>query len=520
MDFRILSCDGGGIRGLMTAIWLSRLEKKLGGPLRNYFDCIAGTSTGSILGCAISLGIPADRIVGMYVERGREVFPPIERRIWDRIQRAFSDGLSAPRYDGRGLERVLQDVFGKARFGDLEVRPTIAISYNTFNRQAVVFKNTRDIYAHLPVWEVVRASCAAPVYFPAHVMNIGQAEIPLIDGGVVANNPTACAVAEGVRFTAENYGTGACEIEDFIVASFGTGQTSKQIGIAEARHWGGLQWVLPVIDVIFDGVSNAVDYVTSHLISRDRYFRFQCRLEPQYDDLDNADPANLNALISTAEAYLNGPGEEMLDDLVKQLKGAETRPNARPVHPPVRGADRRPAERQIVPTPVLDRAPPNRRAVAAAAAKAAPEIAVQVLPPAQISSLQRGAAPEELNAPAAAGSTTEVAPATTPALPFVQPTRDPADINARPRAAEGESGPQARAKGTRETEVHPPVSPQTVVAPSSVLASSTPEAQPARVLPASPQPIVERKGDLIRMAFRKPKPSDVKPTDPAQTKAA
>ena len=101
--FRILSCDGGGIRGLLSAVWLSRLEKKLGGPLRDYFDLAAGTSTGSILACAVSLGIPAEKIVNMYLERSKEVFPPFEARIWERVQRTFTDGLSAPRYDGKGL---------------------------------------------------------------------------------------------------------------------------------------------------------------------------------------------------------------------------------------------------------------------------------------------------------------------------------------------------------------------------------------------------------------------------------
>ncbi|HEY1068141.1 MAG TPA: patatin-like phospholipase family protein [Pirellulales bacterium] len=329
MTYRILSCDGGGVRGLMTAVWLTRLEQKLGGRLRDHFDLVAGTSTGSILACAVSHGIPAEDIVSMYLQHGREVFPPLSDRFFGRLQRTLSDGVSAPKYDGIGLETVLQRVFGKTSFGDLEIRPTLVVSYDTFNRQALVFKNTRDIFASLPVWEVVRASCAAPVYFPGHVMKIGRADVPLIDGGVVANNPTACAVAEAVRCNWEAHGSDGPGIDDFVVASFGTGQTTRQIGIPQVRGWGGAEWILPVIDVIFDGVAGSVDYVAKQLLGDESYFRFQCKLEHAYDQMDNADPANLNALVSTAEAYLLQGGERQLDQLVKALQPATAAPTVR-----------------------------------------------------------------------------------------------------------------------------------------------------------------------------------------------
>lgn len=326
MAYRILSCDGGGIRGLMTALWLSRLEKQLGGPLREYFDLISGTSTGSILGCGIAMGMPAEEILQIYLDRGTEVFPPFRSRFWERLQRTLSDGLSAPRYDGKGLEHVLRDAFGKTKFGELQVHPTLAISYDTFSRRPVVFKNTKTEHAELPVWEVVRSSAAAPVYFPAHVLNLGRAESPMIDGGVVANNPTACAIAEGVRHTRELYGPGKYDVSSFVVASFGTGQMTRRITAAQAREWGGLQWALPVLDVMFDGGSGAVDYIARQLLSDDKYFRFQCPLDEAYDDLDNATGENLNALMATAEDYLINGGDLIIQRLVEALQPAPEKP--------------------------------------------------------------------------------------------------------------------------------------------------------------------------------------------------
>ena len=94
--YRILSLDGGGIRGIITAVWLDRLEQALGGPLRQHFDLIAGTSTGGILACALARGTEAAKIVDLYRDRGREVFPDQAARLWSRITRTFSQGLSAP----------------------------------------------------------------------------------------------------------------------------------------------------------------------------------------------------------------------------------------------------------------------------------------------------------------------------------------------------------------------------------------------------------------------------------------
>ncbi|MEW6611465.1 MAG: patatin-like phospholipase family protein [Pseudomonadota bacterium] len=319
--YRILCLDGGGIRGLIAAIWLQQLEQKLNAPLREHFDLVAGTSTGNLLACAVSLGLPAERIVALYFERGSAVFPGTAARLWSRASRIFSEGLSAPRYDGKGLEKALKRVFAKTRFGELAIKPTLVFTYDTFNREPVVFKNTKPEHLELPVWEICKASCSAPTYFPAHVMKLGKARTPLIDGGVAANNPTACAIAEGVRVNKGRPAGERAEIDDFVVASFGTGELTRPIDIAEAREWGALEWAVPIIDVLFDGSTDAVNYIATQILDDDRYFRFQTRLDAAYDDMDNADATNLNALANTARRYLSAEGgDALLDRLAAQLR--------------------------------------------------------------------------------------------------------------------------------------------------------------------------------------------------------
>jgi patatin-like phospholipase/acyl hydrolase len=302
----ILSLDGGGIRGIISAIWLNRLEAELEHPLHEYFDLIAGTSTGAILACAVSLGIPTERIIELYRDKGRIVFPAAGGWL-GRIKRRVKN-LFAPRYDGRGLDDALREVFGDARFAELKVKPTLITTYNTLDREAVIFKNTRALCADIPVWQLCRASSSAPLYFPAQVIKVGNAEMPLVDGGLVANNPTACAIAEAVKLNRRGDPDRRAHLSDFVVASFGTGEATDPISIRDAQKSGLRGWALRLIDVLFDGPADVTHYIAKHFLADDNYFRFQTPLKDAYESLDNADPVNVNALASTADSFLYAKG--------------------------------------------------------------------------------------------------------------------------------------------------------------------------------------------------------------------
>ncbi|MCA9299401.1 MAG: patatin-like phospholipase family protein, partial [Phycisphaerales bacterium] len=243
--FRILALDGGGIRGVMTAYWLTQLEKRLGGATADHFDLIAGTSTGSILACALGMRIPAKDIVELYRMKGREIFPATAERLWDRFGRTFTQGISAPKYSDEGLEQSLRSCFGDAVLGDIGARPRVMVTtYNTITRQAMVMKSWREEYAQVPLWEAAKASSSAPTYFPAHVTNVMGATMPLVDGGVVANNPTACAIAEAVKLHGD-----ALPLSRLVVGSFGTGESTRPISVRQSREWGAAEWAVPVISV-------------------------------------------------------------------------------------------------------------------------------------------------------------------------------------------------------------------------------------------------------------------------------
>lgn len=235
------------------------------------------------------------------------------------MTRTFSEGISAPKYSPDGLEKCLKDTFGKKTLGSLKV-PTMIFSYNVFTREPVAFKSYRDKHAGLPIWQVVRASCSAPTYFPSMMLKVGQSEQPFIDGGVAANNPSACAVAEGIAINTKVKKANRVEVDDFVLASFGTGSSTRPISPEESQEWGALEWAVPIIDVLFDGSTDTSDYVARQIIGDDNYFRFQIPLDKAYDDMDRADDVNLNALVGAAESYLNSKdGTTMTKKLVQKL---------------------------------------------------------------------------------------------------------------------------------------------------------------------------------------------------------
>jgi len=314
---RILSVDGGGIRGLVSCTWLEGVESVLGNAgkpgLAGSFDLLAGTSTGALVVCGLGLGWSPATLAQLYRERREEIFPALPGKLWSRARRFFRHGPSAPRYDARGLEAVLREVFGDRRLGDLQ-RPTLITSYDTLARRPVIFKSFLPGHADLRLWEVCRASTAAPSYFPAHGMEVEGQACSLIDGGIVANNPTACAIAEALRRDREIRQCG-----DLVVLSVGTGERNQPIPLRSAQEWGAVEWAVPIIDVLFDGNADSVDYIARQLVGKG-YFRLQAELLAGLDDLDQTSAAHIAALERLAREYLLRPEtQQKLRQLAGQL---------------------------------------------------------------------------------------------------------------------------------------------------------------------------------------------------------
>jgi patatin-like phospholipase/acyl hydrolase len=287
---RVLSIDGGGIRGLIPALVLEELERRAERRVFELFDLIAGTSTGAILACALCGPdpLPAVRVAALYEEEGPEIF---SRSIFQRIRSA--DGLLDEKYDSATLDGVLARFLSDKRLS--RTRPDLVVpAYDTAGPGPFFFKTTdarESPEDDFPLSVVARASSAAPIYFEPSAVD-GRA---LVDGGVFAANPAMSAFAEAVRFQ-----PGA----EVVLLSLGTGERTRRRTFDEIEDWGLLEWARPLLDVVFDGISDAVDYQLRHALGEGRYWRFQVELTRASDALDDATDENLRALRAQAEELI------------------------------------------------------------------------------------------------------------------------------------------------------------------------------------------------------------------------
>lgn len=201
-DFRILAIDGGGIRGIFPAGVLADFEGTLrvGDSIAEYFDLVAGTSTGGILALGLGAGKSAREIRDLYMHRGPEIFPPVWDNVIGRAWKAFRNNLlnaTFHRYSRDALERVLQEFLGDKIFGESMVRHVIPAFDGRFS-EVFLFK-TRHHDDYQQDWrkrmvEVGLATSAAPTIY----RSLESGGYRLIDGGVWANNPTMLAVVEAL----------------------------------------------------------------------------------------------------------------------------------------------------------------------------------------------------------------------------------------------------------------------------------------------------------------------------------
>jgi patatin-like phospholipase/acyl hydrolase len=293
---RILSIDGGGIRGIIPATILSQIEKRTRKSISSLFDLIAGTSTGGILGLALcrpdANGKPkytAEALIDLYAQRGREIF---SRSFWRGVSSV--GGLAEEKYSHRPIEKIFDDYFETDRLGKA-LTSILVSSYDIENRKPFFFKSWRKETRSVEMRSVARATSAAPTYFEPARVKIRGRTLALVDGGVFANNPAVCAYAEARRlFPAE---------ASFLVVSLGTGELTRPIPYEDAKKWGLAEWALPILSVVFDGVSDAVDYQLNHILGK-AFYRFQTDLVIASDDMDNASKANIEALKTEANRIL------------------------------------------------------------------------------------------------------------------------------------------------------------------------------------------------------------------------
>jgi patatin-like phospholipase/acyl hydrolase len=313
---RILSIDGGGIRGIIPAMLLAELERRSGKRVPELFDLVAGTSTGGILALGLTCPDPADPTRARYGGQDLvELYDVHGATIFNRsaIRRLPGAELFEERYSADGLEGLLQEYFGAARLKDSLVRVLIT-AYELERRTAFFFKSwkaRKDPAYDFSLVDVARATSAAPTYFEPHRIDAGNDYYSLVDGGVFANNPAMCALAEAFR-GAEG------EVPEVVLVSLGTGELTRRIRHRDATGFGLARWARPIISVMMDGVNDSVRYQCDQILGPG-HFRFQVRLDEGADDMDDASRENLRVLRLQGERMVHDQSPK-LDRVVEALE--------------------------------------------------------------------------------------------------------------------------------------------------------------------------------------------------------
>ena len=262
--FRVLTLDGGGMRGLYTAILLQRMvqlfdskyqDKKIDGSIPmpdigQAFDLICGTSTGAILACALAVGVPIDKVIKLYIDEGKNIFPSPQPSSWLKYLWAFKY-RNKPTANANKLKELLDTIFKEETIKSMYDKRKICIcipTINASNHRAWVFKTPHFPDKHRDnnyrLSDVCLASSAAPIFFPiANVANPDNGlEQYFVDGGLWANNPIMVGLIEAIAITkkeqpVELVSIGTCEMPtgdpNLLKSNLGVMDWKVGIGITE-----------------------------------------------------------------------------------------------------------------------------------------------------------------------------------------------------------------------------------------------------------------------------------------------
>jgi uncharacterized protein len=253
-NVKILSIDGGGIRGIFAARYLAKIEQDLGSPINESFDLITGTSTGGIIAIATSLGIPAKEIEALYAENGNIIFKP-KNRILSRLN---LDCIFSCKYDSGELKRLLVSTLGDSKMSDAQTFLCIpAVEHN--KAKPKVFKTPHNsqlhIDANISVVDIALSTAAAPTYLKAHSISGHDCKL---DGGLWANNPVLIGIAESVK--------NGVSLNKIKILSIGTGETFYNSTNNRAFNGGLIRWNKKLVDVMLNVQSEGALQIAKYLI--------------------------------------------------------------------------------------------------------------------------------------------------------------------------------------------------------------------------------------------------------------
>lgn len=342
---KILTLDGGGIRGIIPCAILHEIERRLDKPVAQLFDIIAGTSTGGIIACGLNVPHPeqpekpkfsATDLGDLYEKSGAKIFKK-QGGMFSGMSKLFDES-----YSHDGLEALLKDYFG-----DTELRETLTglliTSYDIEQRKPFYFLSRlariNPAEENFRLRDIARSTSAAPTYFEPNALPWNDGNIlALVDGGVFANNPSMLAYTEAIELSRhrkqeqaalseefEAFGAAASsDKSDIFMLSLGTGRVIKPYHYKEAKSWGMTEWLRPIIDILMQGVSETVDYQMNYVLptgpdgSR-HYIRINPVIPEENSEMSDVSEKNIQGLKDIAHKAIE-ENEALIEEACRMLR--------------------------------------------------------------------------------------------------------------------------------------------------------------------------------------------------------
>lgn len=308
--YNILSIDGGGIRGIIPAIWLAEIERRTYRPISDSFQLMAGTSTGGILALGLNTvnkqttkPYRAHDLLDLYTTKAGSIFTK-------QFNVIGKYGILTPKYSNDGRERLFKEYFGDTELKQARtevVVPTVDISNLNltyyFDRHAAITNPEKNY----KLSDVAMATSSAPTFFPAFKYNSNRT---FIDGGVTENNPVQAALTYAL-----SYGVAENRIN---MLSLGTGDCLHKLSLSSGES--GLFWAANLCNITLDPATGNSEHGL-HTRLKDRYQRWQSWFEDVIP-LDSYDQTTIATLIDSAREVIeemDAADENVINNLVKKL---------------------------------------------------------------------------------------------------------------------------------------------------------------------------------------------------------
>lgn len=319
---RILSLDGGGVRGIVPLLILNEIERITGRRIHESFDLISGTSTGAIIACGLTVSengttplYTINEIIDLYKNESKTIFPK---------QNFLSEWVSyfRPSFSSKGIDIVLRKYFKSLKISNC-LAPIIIASFDLRDNKPLLFKsrlanNGSHGYSHrkdIELYDALRATSAAPTYLPSYkfdytdIDGTNPKKVNCIDGGVYVNNPALAALTEIRQYYDDPiYNYEEFNDDNLFILSLGTGMYNKDFTKSPTEKWGKLQWARPVIDLMMQASSKLVDNQANGLLKyteSENYLRANINIKDEkFSDMSNSDSSVIEYLEEEVNSQL------------------------------------------------------------------------------------------------------------------------------------------------------------------------------------------------------------------------